>query len=63
MDTQRDERIVKIAEAFKGVFTEEELKKMEKDYEEWKNKTLEEKSKEVQTAYSRSIANQNYFDY
>lgn len=58
-----DERIVKIVEAFKGVFTEEELKKMEKDYEEWKTKTLEEKSKEVEMAYSRSIANQNYFDY
>lgn len=58
-----DERIVKIVEAFKGVFTEEELKKMEKDYEEWKTKTLEEKSKEVEMAYSRSIENQNYFDY
>ena len=39
------EQIKELAEKFKGIFTEEELEKMEKDFEEWKKKTLEEQNK------------------
>ena len=63
MDSERKEVNIDLVEALKNIFTKEELEKMEKDYEVWRNKTLEEKSKEVEMAYSRSIANQNYFDY
>lgn len=63
MDSQRKEVNVDLVEALKNIFTKEELEKMEKDFEEWRAKTLEEKSKEVEMAYSRSIENQNPIDY
>lgn len=58
------ESIKLIVEKFKSFFTEEELKMMEEKYNQLLEKNKQkEKSKEVQTAYSRSIENQNYFDY
>lgn len=63
MDSERKEVNIDLVEALKNIFTKEELEQMEKDYDVWRAKTLEEKSKEVEMAYSRSIANQNYFDY
>lgn len=58
-----DKQIKNIAEAFKGVFTEEELKKMEEGFNAWRNKTLEEKEKIVKDAYDKSMENQNPIDY
>jgi len=63
MDSQRKDIIVDITEAFKGVFTKEELEKMEKDFEEWKKKSLEEKNAIVEAAVSSSRENQNPIDY
>ena len=63
MDSQRKDIIVDITEAFKGVFTKEEIEKMEKDFEEWKKKSLEEKNAIVEAAVSSSRENQNPIDY